>query len=135
MWLLALPLAFTACKKEKVEKVAPSITNFEVGENDNKIGYRGGEVHLEGNINAPETVEKVLLSIRPKSGGTWQLEQDQSKKYAGVKNDDYHEHVDIPAATSLGTYEITLTVVDKVGATAIYTSPLEVKEGSIVIQH
>lgn len=119
--------AIAGCKKDDDTIIAPpSITNFEVGANNNKLANPGYGVHLEGTILAEANIASVKLTISPKSGTGWNHSNTYAK-YVGPKNVSFHEHLDIPSDTPLGDYQLLLEVTDQLGAKGEFKSDFKVQ--------
>lgn len=104
---------------------APKISTFEFGEGSDHstepVAYKGSDIHMEAEIDAPATVASIVLSIHGHdlTVGDDEEEWDFEKTYTDekylVKNPSFHEHVDIPANIPAGEYHISLTVIDELG--------------------
>ncbi|MBK9291883.1 MAG: DUF4625 domain-containing protein [Bacteroidetes bacterium] len=118
--ILAL-FTFTACNKDDQK---PSIKNLEIGYDNSGQVVAGEELHLEAEILAPEKIERVELEIHKEGGhkslrlvfgaGEWHLEKVYDK-FKGLKDTDFHEHVDVPADAPAGDYHLHLSVIDQKG--------------------
>lgn len=104
---------------------APQISNFQYGEGSShsteQVAYKGSDIHLEAEINAPGTVSSIVLSIHGhdlevgEGEVEWDFEQTYTDASYLVINPTFHEHVDIPSDIPSGEYHITLTVTDELG--------------------
>lgn len=104
---------------------APKISNFEYGQgsahSDDRVAYRGSDIHLEAEILAEATVSSITVSIHAHdlTAGEGEVEWDFEQTYidAGylVINPTFHEHIDIPSNVATGEYHIVLTVTDASG--------------------
>ena len=65
----------------------------------------------------------------------WEFEQVFTEGYEGLKNTDFHEHIDIPADAAEGEYHLHLTVADKVGNTVEGESHLDIVAGDGSDEH
>jgi uncharacterized protein with FMN-binding domain len=117
-----------ACEKEIS---APVIKNVEIGYENSKTAYIGGELHIEADIIADGKIANIRLVIHheeeaehaPKmkiSGTTvqteeWEVDTIYTGVYANVKNTTFHEHIDIPANAEAGSYHLHLYVTDLEG--------------------
>jgi hypothetical protein len=125
--LLLLTSVFVACKKDRIEPQGPTIALLEVGHENNKTAYAGTDIHIEATINALANIAKVKLQIHPAIDGGWEFEQEFTEGFVGLKNADFHQHIDIPADAELGKYHIHLSVTDQQGRTTEVESELEIK--------
>src|SRR5690606_26516867 len=97
---------------------APQISNFEYGQgsahSDDRVAYRGSDIHLEAEIQAEATVSSISISIHahdltPAEGEVeWDFEQSFAKPAYQVINPSFHEHIDIPSNVAPGEYHIVL---------------------------
>jgi len=114
--LLISASLFTACKKDKEETPsAPSIDGLEVGAGNNKTAHPGNDLHIEAQITAPGTIKDVVLDIHPKTGTGWKVNTTYTENLAGLKNAEFHKHIDVPADATLGDYHGHIKVTDENG--------------------
>ncbi|RZM23142.1 MAG: DUF4625 domain-containing protein [Pedobacter sp.] len=118
---------FAACKKDKIELAGPTISGLEVGHENNKTAYPGTDIHIEAAIVAAANIAKVTLEIHPVTDGGWEYKQEYTEGFAGQKNAEFHQHVDVPADAALGMYHIHLSVTDQQGNVTEVESQLEIK--------
>lgn len=111
-------LLFSACKKKDEAAVleVPTITNMEIGTANIGIGYPGHDLHLEAMINAPAKIATIKLQITPVvSGRGFSFSKTFIDGYVGLKNTEFHEHIDIPADVLTGDCDLLLIVTDQAG--------------------
>lgn len=125
--LLMIAATITACKKEEVIPDAPSITNLEIGTNNNKTAYPGTDIHLEADLFSASNLAGVQLTIKPKSGSGWNFSQNYTDGFVNIKNASFHKHIDVPTTAALGSYLVTITVTDVLGKSTVVVSDLEIK--------
>jgi hypothetical protein len=118
-------IIINSCGKDHVK---PVINNFELGVDNSNIGYIGTDVHAEGEIIAEAKIDKILIKIEPENapGSTWKFETTYTDFY-GLKNTDFHEHIEIPVSAKEGLYHFQLTVTDKDGQSTELDKDLELK--------
>ncbi len=127
--ILFTVIILASCKKDKDEfSPAPTITGLEIGSNNSKIGYPGNDIHIEGEIFAPANLASVALEIHPKTGTGWKFEQVYTEGFVGLKNAEFHKHIDIPANAVLGLYHIHIKITDQAGQVTEVESELELKK-------
>lgn len=110
--------SFFSCKKEKVrtEVEKPTIEIKEVGLSNSKTVYAGHDLHLEAEVKAPGKIANVKLQITLKSTNYgWDFIKTYTTGYAGLKNADFHEHIDVPENATIGEYEVLIMVTDELG--------------------
>jgi hypothetical protein len=126
---LLIAATFGACKKddEVADLSAPVIAALEIGPENNKIAHPGGDVHVEALITATSNIESVTLEINPKSGSGWKLNTVYTEGFAGLKNAEFHKHVDVPEDAALGSYNVVLKVRDSQGKETKVESTLDLQ--------
>ena len=108
-------ITFTACKKDEQIAPAPSITALEVGTSNSKIAHPGNDLHIEAEISASGIIKDVVLEIHPESGAGWNVNTTYTEGFAGLKNAEFHKHIDVPADAKVGSYHGHLKVTDQNG--------------------
>ena len=121
-------LMFSACSDDDDHAPAEPIINLtEIGHGNNKTGIAGKDLHLEGTIVADGIVRRIDIEIYSENGDGFKLEKFYTEgKYIGVKNADFHEHIDIPAETPAGDYHLRFSVTDQSGQMKAVTSELAI---------
>lgn len=128
--LCTLSLTFTACSDDDDDATAkPTIRLTEVGHDNSRHAHPGHDLHLEANVVAEGLIKRIDIEIHQENGGSFKVEQAYTDgKYIGVRNIEYHEHIDIPAEAPLGEYHLHFTVTDQKGQQTTAESELEVVE-------
>ncbi|GAB3414076.1 DUF4625 domain-containing protein [Niabella aquatica] len=121
-------LAFSACNKDKDVVAKPSINNLEIGLDNNRTGFAGSDIHIEGEIIAPGTIASIKVTIHPQSGSGWEFDKTYTDGYTGAKNADFHEHIDIPANATVGNYHVHIIITDQKGNATTIESDLKVQK-------
>ena len=123
--IVTLVAGLAACQKNPA---APKITLTEVGHENSGKAEQGDDMHLEADILAEGLIKSIRVEIHQESG-SYEIEKSYTTgKYIGVKNTEFHEHIDIPAEAPLGKYHLHLTVADNEGQTATVEAYVEVIE-------
>ncbi len=123
----ALALLSVSCKKDD-SAAKPVINLTEVGHENSKQAMQGDDMHLEAEIVAEGLIKSINVEIH-KEDGKYEIEKSYTEgKYIGVKNTEFHEHIDIPAEAPLGEYHLHFTVVDQKGQTTTAETHIEVIE-------
>lgn len=96
----------------------PEINNFELGLNNSNIGYIGTDIHAEGEIISEGKIDKIKIQIHPENapGSTWEVDTTYTD-FKGLKNTEFHEHLEIPVNAKEGIYKFHLTITDLEGQT------------------
>ncbi|MCR4603147.1 MAG: DUF4625 domain-containing protein [Prevotella sp.] len=112
-------LGMTACSSDDDDDDLPAkpvITLTEVGHDNSCHAHPGSDLHLEATVLAEGLIQRVDVEIHQEEGGTFEIETAYTDgKYIGVRNIEFHEHIDIPANAPLGDYHLHFTVTDKHG--------------------
>jgi len=122
--LAAAIFSLNSCK-EDVQK--PQITLTELGLNNSKIAYIGGDLHVEADIVAEGNIKTVVIEIHPEGNASWEFDTIYNE-FAGLKNATFHKHIDIPLTAEAGDYHFHFTVTDQNGNQTLVESELEIKE-------
>ena len=126
LMLATVAALFSACKKDKITEI-PKISDLEVGSNNNKTAFPGTDLHIEADLIAAENIAKVSLDINPVAATGWKFSKEFVTGYAGSKNAEFHEHIDVPADAAIGKYRVVLTLTDQQGQVTKIESDLELK--------
>lgn len=125
--VLCFVAVLSACKKDKDVVIAPpTISGLEVGIYNGKVGYVGSDLHLAADIEAAEKIKTITVEIHKESGTGWEFTKVYDE-FAGLKNTEFHKHVDIPATAQLGKYHLHLKVIDMQGKATEVESELELQ--------
>ena len=122
-------LVFSACNDDDNHNPdKPVIDLTEIGHENSKTGVAGSDLHLEGGILADGVIRRIDIEINPQNGESFKIEKSYTEgKYIGVKNTDFHEHLDIPAETPAGAYRLRFAVTDEWGQVTIVETGLTIE--------
>lgn len=121
--LLAISLfIFDACSKDP-EK--PVITLTELGMNNSKTVEIGSDLHVEAEIVAEGKINVIMIEIYSETGGGWSFDTTYTE-FAGLKNAEFHKHIEIPLSATPGDYHFHLTVKDQAGNQSTVESELKI---------
>lgn len=124
-------LSFTSCNNDDNDNLPskPSITLTEVGHDNSKHAHPGHDLHLEADLLADGLIQRIDIEIHQEGGANKIVEKSYTEgKYIGVRNAEFHEHLDIPSTAPLGEYHLHFTVTDKSGQQTTVGSHIEVVE-------
>lgn len=126
LFVAALTLSVTtACDKT----AAPVITLTEVGHENSHVATIGDDMHLEADIVAEGLVKAIYVEMHMEEG-EYEIEASYTDgKYIGVRNTEFHEHIDIPADTPEGEYHLHFTVTDQEGQQSEVEDHVDVVSG------
>jgi len=118
-FVLLTVTSFMACNKnEEPELPKPTISDIEIGLNNNEIGVTGRDFHFNAEVLAGDKIDIVQIKIVQRStetySGTWGHEIIW-EQYKGAKNATVHKHFDIPADAIDGKYDFLIIVKDQNG--------------------
>jgi uncharacterized membrane protein len=114
--LLAATCLFSCKKEEAPVAESPVITIKEVGTNNSKVAYTGNDLHLDAEVKAPGKIASIKLQITlAETTYGWDFVKTYTTPYAGSKNADFHEHIDVPENARAGTYTLLIIVTDESG--------------------
>jgi len=121
---------FTSCSSDDDPLPAkPVITLTEVGHDNSGLAHPGHDLHLEAQIVAEGLIKSILVEIHSEDGTSAVSSHAYADaKYVGVRNTEFHEHIDIPATFPLGAYHLHFTVTDQQGQQTTVESKLTLVE-------
>jgi hypothetical protein len=74
-------------------------------------------------------ISRIDIEIHQEEGSGFEIEKSFTDgKYMGVKNIEFHEHIDIPVEAPLGEYHLHFTVTDKEGQQTTAECHIEIVE-------
>lgn len=122
--MLMLMFVYVGCSKDPLK---PVITLHELGENNSGEVVQGEELHVDAEIEAEGVIEVVIVEIHFEGTGTgWEYEKIHTE-FSGLKNADFHKHIDVPVDAAPGDYHFHLKVRDKVGQETSFEAELTIK--------
>jgi hypothetical protein len=125
VFALILMLFFVGCSKDPA---MPKITLVELGENNSGSVFQGAELHIDAEIEAEAGIDVIILEIHYEGSGTgWEYEKEYTE-YTGLKNTDFHKHIDVSADATPGDYHFHLKVRDKQGRQTSKEAELVIKQ-------
>lgn len=131
--LLSLCISvFSSCDNDDDDTPAkPTINLTELGSGESspndKIGYIGSAMHIEGEIIAEGLIKQIDVEIHSEEVDYEISKTYTDSKYVGVKNTTFHEHFSIPADAPEGEYHLHFTVTDQLGQTTTFESEITIK--------
>lgn len=135
LFITAIAFSFivTSCKKDD-EIRAPEFVSFELGYDNSGTVVAGEDLHIDAEILAEGKIANVIVTIHPegehdfKSVRTieWEVDSTYTTGYSGVKDIDFHEHIDVPAEAETGPYHFHIKVTDMEGNRTEKEAELEI---------
>lgn len=131
-------LFITSCNKDDETIPKPVIDLTELGYENSKIAYTGTDLHIEADIVAEGTIDKVSIEIHPEGEhekstsetldeGQWEVDTTYTK-FSGLKNTTFHEHLDIPVYADTGHYHFHIIVTDMDGQQTTVEEEIEIQQ-------
>jgi hypothetical protein len=126
MVLAALVIMVSCDKSEK-----PEIGSFELGYENSKIAYVGADLHMDAEVVAEGTIDRIHIVIHPEGEharkgvrsvldeGEWEVDTTYTK-FSGLKNTTFHEHIEIAVDAEPGDYHFHFEVTDMEGYQTVY---------------
>ncbi len=126
----------TSCSSDDEKLPAkPVITLTEVGHDNSGHAHPGHDLHLEAELLAEGIIKSINVEIHQEGGSPLVSVAYTDGKYIGVRNTEFHEHIDIPATAALGEYHLHFTVTDQKGQQTTVTSELHLEEDNGEEEH
>ncbi len=125
--LVSFVFFFSGCTEEDLNP--PVITDFEIGIDNSMVAYPGSDLHFDAQIVAEAKIDRIEIGIHPegehheglKTGSSmdevaegWEFEYTWTE-FSGLKNTEFHEHIDVPEDAETGHYHVHLKVIDMEG--------------------
>lgn len=128
-------LFFTACEEDDETNPKPDVDLTELGYENEKIAYKGADLHIEAEIVAEGKIDKVTIEIHPEGDhekstlheGEWEVDTTYTK-FSGLKNTNFHEHIDVPVHADTGHYHFHFAVTDMDGQQTVVEEELEIQQ-------
>lgn len=131
--ILTVIILFYGCAKEPVK---PVITLTELGYDNTGIGYPGSDLHIEADIVAEGKIDKVTVGIHPEGEHdgknltsalfAWEVDTVYTE-FSGLKNTEFHKHLEIPAEADTGHYHFHFIVTDLEGQQSSVEEELDIR--------
>lgn len=130
-FILSILFTLNSCNSDDTYP-KPVINLTELGYENSKIGYIGGDLHVEADIVAEGRIETITLEIRPetlyptKDDEFWSFDSTYTE-FNDLKSTEFHKHVDIPLDAMEGLYYVQLIVIDQEGQQTIHSESLSIQ--------
>lgn len=115
--LIMCSLTFFVVACDNDEKTAkPSLILTEVGHDNSMTCHPGHDLHLEADIEAEGLIKYINVEIESTVNSSIRTsEMFDAGKYIGIRNAEFHEHIDIPENMPIGKCYLKITVCDEEG--------------------
>jgi hypothetical protein len=133
VFIMAVIMILASCREDEISM--PEILDFRLGYDNGSTFHAGDDLHIDAEIFAVNGIDVIIVEIhyegehkktlRFANGDDdndydyheWEAEI-RYEKFRGLKNTDFHEHIDIPHDAAPGDYDLHFIVVDQEGFTA-----------------
>jgi hypothetical protein len=132
-----LVLALMSCE-ENNEASKPEILMEEFGYENSGVASPGSEFHIEAEILAEGKIDVVMIEIHPEDdhhhmknnysvneGDEWEVDTTYTK-FSGLRNAEFHEHLEIDSTAHEGHYHFHMIVNDLEGNQTTIEKELEI---------
>lgn len=104
----------------------------EIGMENSKTVAAGEEFHMDADVEADNKIDKIEVELHPEGDhmkkGTldeWEIDTVYTG-FSGLRNTNFHEHIDVPLTAEPGTYHFYFKVTDMEGYQTVYEDDVEV---------
>jgi hypothetical protein len=129
-------ISIVSCEKDPSK---PVISGLELGYENSKTAYVGGELHMDAEIVAEARIDYIEVSIHPEGDhgkklvlliSSWEMDTVYTK-FSGLKNTTFHEHIEIANDAEPGEYHFHMKVVDREGNSTEAETEIEILEPAV----
>jgi hypothetical protein len=125
-----------SCENNEDEPGAKPTINFtELGYKDSKTATIGEDFHMEAYIEAENKIDKFEVELHPEgehmksyplhvSMEEWEFDSVYTG-FSGLRNTEFHEHIEIPESAEPGDYHFHFAVIDQEGFETVYEAEVE----------
>lgn len=130
---------FIACNKDEAP-AKPVITIHELGDGDSHgndhTATIGKDLHIDVEVVAEGKIDKIQVKLHHEGDHhhdkstqeeEWEIDTTYTK-FAGLKNVEFHEHLDIDIEAEAGEYHFDFIVTDMEGNQSSADADIEIKE-------
>ncbi|MBT0607375.1 DUF4625 domain-containing protein [Aequorivita echinoideorum] len=108
-------LFLLSCSDDDAPAVMPpQIADLEVGLANSREAFIGSDLHLEAAVLAPGLIQTIAVEISSQSL-SWNFQKTWQEEFSGLRNTDFHEHIDISEDAEQGTYTFRIIITDQQG--------------------
>lgn len=105
----------SSCEKEAKLEITINELGSGIMHDNTHTAQIGSELHVEADVIAEAKIDVIRITIHPESGsGGWELDTVYTK-FRGLKNCEFHEHLDIDSIAEPGMYHFHFIVTDQKG--------------------
>ena len=128
---IALAIMISSCEQKEEPGPKPTIDFHELGYENSKTATIGDELHMDAEIVAENNIDKIEIELHHEGehlksmvinlsrDEEWEFDSVYTK-FAGLKNMEFHEHIEIPENAEPGDYHFHFAVTDQEGYQTVY---------------
>ena len=132
---LVFVFLFVSCEQDGAK---PVIDFHELGFENSKTATVGDELHMDAEIEAENSIDRIELEIHPEgdehksssvsrmNSGEWEFDTVYTE-FSGLKNTVFHEHIEIPEDATPGEYHFHFAVIDMEGYQTVYEDEVTIQ--------
>ena len=117
--------------------VKPEIDFHELGYENSKTAEAGDELHLDAEIVAENKIDRIEVELHPEgdehkkltrivlSEEHWEFDSIYTE-FEGLKNTEFHKHIEIPLEAETGDYHFHFSVTDLEGNQTVFEDEVEI---------
>ena len=137
--LIILAIIGVSCENNDPGESKPVIDFHELGLDNSKTATAGDELHLDAEILAENKIERIEIEIHPEgdehkkgfpaSAGVleWEFDSIYTEGFSGLKNAEFHKHIDVPEYAEPGHYHFHFAVIDMEGYQTVHEDEVEIQ--------
>jgi hypothetical protein len=119
-------LIFSSCERNE-PFAQPTILLTELGFENSLTAYIGSDLHIEADVVADGRIEEISIEIHAEENNDseWAVDTIYTE-FSGLKNTNFHKHLEVPANANPGDYHFHFTVTDMTGQQTTVESELTI---------
>lgn len=116
---------------------APTIDFHELGFENSGTAEVGDELHMDAEVVAENKIDRIKVELHPEGEehkkttlivldeGEWEFDSVYTE-FAGLKNTEFHKHIEIPLDAETGHYHFHFAVTDMEGYQTVFEDEVEI---------
>lgn len=131
---IVLALLIGSCDKSGAN---PEIDFHELGFENTKTAVAGNELHMDADVVAENKIDRIKIEIHPEGdehkksavispvSEEWEFDTTYTE-FSGLKNTNFHKHIEVPADAGPGHYHFHFSVTDMEGYQSLHEEEIEI---------
>lgn len=114
----------------------PEIGFHELGYENSKTAEAGDELHMDAEVVAENKIDRIEVILHPEgehkkatnillSNEEWEFDSVYTE-FSGLKNTEFHKHIEIPIGAETGHYHFHFSVTDMEGYQTVFEDEVEI---------